>query len=124
MQRDNPPIDEIFWQAAQLTSAAEQSAYLDRACAGSPALRRNVEKLLRARPRAQRYLEQPPAAPVAVTVDVSDGGASGSAGGFEWSDAPDPAEAVGTQIGPYKLREQIGEGGMGVVYVAEQTEPV
>src|SRR5262249_35467296 len=89
-------IDEIFWDAAQLAAPAEQEAYLDRACGDDADLRRKVELLLRARSKAEGFLEAPPA----------------------------HREGGGTVIGPYKLLEQIGEGGFGVVYMAEQEKPV
>ncbi len=99
-------IDRIFWDAAQLASAGEREGYLDSACDGDGELRRRVEQLLGARAKAESFLESHAPA-LAATVDE-----------------PAVAERPGTVVGPYKLLEQIGEGGFGVVYLAEQTEPV
>ena len=88
-----------------MSSAAERAAYLDQACEGSPQLRAEVEALLRAHEAPQRVLD----APEVVTPTSAD--------------AP-PLERPGTVIGPYKLLQQIGEGGMGTVFMAEQTHPV
>ncbi len=85
--------EEIFHQALA-RSPEERPAFLEQACAGDPALRAAVEKLLRANVGATGFLEQPSPAPVA-TVDEPH------------------REIAGTVIGPYKLIEQIGEGGMG-----------
>jgi serine/threonine-protein kinase len=97
---------EIFSEALELTSAEERADYLDRVCGSDRSLRGRVDELLRAHVEDDDFLESP-AAPPTITVD-----------------SRPLDEGPGTIIGPYKLREQIGEGGMGVVYVAEQAKPV
>src|SRR5262249_56214071 len=52
-------VDRLFWDAAQMASAGEREAYLDRACADDPELRRRVEQLLQARSKAESFLESP-----------------------------------------------------------------
>ena len=101
-----PPLPEesIFAQALEITSAAERAAFLDRACGHNQALRAEVEALLRTQERSGDLLDLPENVP--VTTDL-------------------PArEGRGTVIGPYKLLEPIGEGGMGTVWMAEQTDPI
>src|SRR5438552_3208341 len=89
--------------------AGERGAYLDQACAGDAALRQHVEALLRAHEQAEDFLKAPPTgldfkrtAPANIPL----------------------TEKPGDRIGRYKLLQQIGEGGCGVVYMAEQEEPV
>jgi serine/threonine protein kinase/tetratricopeptide (TPR) repeat protein len=98
-------VKAVFDRALEMDSAVERQAYLDAACAEAPELRQKVEALLEAYQEAGSFLEAP-AAVLAATVD-------------------EPThEGAGTLIGPYKLLEPIGEGGFGVVYVAEQQQPL
>jgi serine/threonine protein kinase/WD40 repeat protein len=104
---NNPsPLEVIFFAALEKGSPQERAAYLDEACAGDPDLRQRVEKMISAQAQAGSFLEQPAHSP-AVTVEEQPIG-----------------EGPGTVIGPYKLLEQVGEGGMGTVWMAQQTEPV
>jgi serine/threonine protein kinase/WD40 repeat protein len=101
--------ESIFAAALEKTDPAQRAAFLAQACAGDDALRRQVEELLQAHEAPGSFLNKPAALP-AVTA--------------AFSPASTLREGPGTRIGPYKLLQQIGEGGMGVVYMAEQEEPV
>jgi serine/threonine protein kinase/tetratricopeptide (TPR) repeat protein len=103
----NEWIDEkaVFNEARRLGSADERAAYLQRACGHDPVAVGRVLELLRVYDLAKSFLESPPAGLDATT------------------DQP-VRERPGEVVGPYKLLEQIGEGGFGVVFMAEQTEPV
>src|SRR5947209_14444693 len=120
----NPQANDLFLKVLDLQSPDERRAYLDRACGGQPELRDHVEALLWASERAGGFLEQPPPDLVA-TVDCQPGLPVDRAEGQTQSTPPPPlTEGPGSRIGPYKLLQQIGEGGMGVVYMAEQEGPV
>jgi serine/threonine protein kinase len=97
--------DSIFLEALQHDSAEARGAFLDQACTGNAQLRLSVEQLLRAHERADDVLG-PKAEGLPVTA------------------TPCVTECIGTQVGPYKLLQQIGEGGFGVVFLAEQERPV
>ncbi len=97
---------EVFTEALQLP-AGERAAYLNRACGSDGELRRRVEALLEGHDRVGDFLEHSPQTP-------SPQSRSGVSAG----------EKPGDRIGHYKLLQQIGEGGCGIVFMAEQEEPV
>lgn len=94
--------EEIFGDALDLP-APERAAFLDRACAGDAALRARLAALLASHEAADDFMARPPTPPRAETR---------------------PEEKPGDQLGHYTLLKKIGEGGCGVVYLAEQTAPV
>ena len=101
-------VKEIFADALEKANAAERAAYLTQACGNDAQLRQQVEALLLAHEKAGGFLEEPAAALPGNTIVV-----------------PTPlTEKPGDRIGPYKLLQQIGEGGCGVVYMAEQEQPI
>jgi len=98
--------ETIFGEAIEIPSREDRSLFLDRACQGNATLRRDVGRLVEDHFRAGGFLESPALAEQ-LTAPVKP-----------------IAERPGMVIGPYKLLQQIGEGGMGVVFMAEQTEPI
>jgi len=98
--------EEVFTLALQKPSASDRAHFLDKACKDDPSLGAYVGTLLKAHAEAGTFLD----VPVAEVGDLEVN--------------PPELEAKGMEIGPYKICEPIGEGGFGVVYLAEQEEPV
>jgi serine/threonine protein kinase len=110
---ESPNPEVVVFAAALELPADQRGAYLDEACAGNADLRLQVEALLRVHEEAGGFFDK--LASVAQPTFAE--GANVSPGGV-------PTEKPGDRIGRYKLLQQIGEGGCGVVYMAEQEEPV
>ena len=101
------------------TPPRDRPAYLTEACAGDDALRARVEQMLAVSAEAEAFITD---LPDDESEDRKPDDGSAKTLKLDLADAPD--EAVGQTLGRYKLLERVGEGGCGVVYVAEQTEPV
>ena len=102
-------LEQIFHSALELDSQAQRAAFLEASCGDDTELRGHVEGLLNVHGRAGSFLETPPLDLDETLIATA-------------SDAP--AAATGAKIGRYKILQEIGAGGFGVVYLAEQEEPV
>ncbi len=114
----------IFIAALDKESPEQRAAFVDEACGADADLRRRVERLLDLHRDGDSFLETPAVADVFPPRFRADR-PTGSAGGTTDVDvARVPLESAGSRIGAYKLLQKIGEGGMGIVYMAEQERPV
>ncbi len=150
MEPHEPDLKTIFCEALERPAGTDRLAYLERACGHDPLLRAQVDRLLGAHDRAGGFLGSS-AGPAAssdcsqpderATLAGTGAGAAGVSQPAETSnrasvDATDPPDAApspsvrpilegpGSRIGPYKLLQVIGQGGMGAVFMAEQDKPV
>src|SRR5262249_19564742 len=105
MAIDVEKVRSVFLAAIEAYPAERWPAFLDGVCGDDPELRARVEHLLEAHQALGRIHVNPTPEPTAIVGRGS-------------------SEGPGSLIGPYKLLEPIGEGGMGVVYMAEQEQPV
>ncbi|MCS7471633.1 serine/threonine protein kinase [Stieleria sp. ICT_E10.1] len=109
MSIQTPTEDEIFHIARGISDPDTRSAYLHQACGSNTELFERIVELLRVTEDTSSFLENPPPG-IAPTVNLT----------RDYR----PLVRPGQGIGPYKIREQIGDGGMGVVFVAEQEKPL
>jgi hypothetical protein len=107
--------DAIFLSALDLSEPAARHEFLGRACAGDAALRAAVEALLADHDGAENFFAKGEATFQRVTLDLA---------AMESIRQPQVADDhIGERVGPYKILQRIGEGGCGVVYMAEQEKP-
>ena len=108
---------DVFTAALKEADPAKRAAFLDEACSDDPKRRRRIEVLLKAHELAEGFLEEP--APAPEPSDAITEGLSPDSPPAQFT-----AEGPGTRVGPYKLLQEIGQGGMGTVFLAEQDKPV
>ena len=106
MDNSEDPEESIFTNARQITDAADRERYIQDACGPDAQLQKRVRRLLHVFAEEASFLELP--VETTTTLDLAFG----------------DAEVVGSIIGPYELVEQIGAGGMGLVFLAQQNSPV
>jgi len=125
---EQSPAEGIFFAALEKGTPEERVAYLDAACGDDTNLRRRVERLLAAHPQVGSFLQSPVQGEIdaaeAPTIPPGEQCPAGP-GLAESTSYHSPGEVIGSIIaGRYKLLETLGQGGMGAVFMAQQTVPV
>jgi serine/threonine protein kinase len=117
MDVETTKLQALFEAALEIPDPAQRESFLDQSCAGDAPLREQIGQLLHAHAKADRLFSRGVTDFVSSTVDSLTASALASG-------APTGAEAIGSRVGRYKILQLLGEGGCGLVYLAEQEEPV
>jgi hypothetical protein len=117
MKPSAPDEEALFEAARQLPDQAQRSAFLAEQCAGNAELRQRLEELLAVEAAADQFLKSAARSAEALLFTA---GPSAKPSGSR----PLPDEQLGKRIGRYKILQRIGEGGCGLVYMAEQVQPI
>ena len=113
--------EEIFCAALEIASSQERAAYLQASCGSDAKLKAAVEGMLSSQPAVENFFKR---SKPDVFHEISKVVSAVRSDPENNRELADVAECEGGQIGPYKLLQKIGEGGCGIVFMAEQQSPI